>query len=143
MRKSSALVMVDGEGRAEGELVLCSVLRSLPPRFGSGGVLSISDGSAASLAGSKTRSLFEGVDGAARPSQRLDCFEGGVAVEVGVAAAEAGLGRYARSRTRRARWFVPAVRPATFAVTLRKVPDGGVLTSVQMLVFSKKQTTEN
>ena len=30
-----------------------------------------------------------------------------------------------------------------FAVTLRKAPDGGVLTLCQRLVFSKKQITEN
>jgi hypothetical protein len=40
---------------------------------------------------SKTRSLFEGVDGVARPSQRVDRFEGGVAVGVSGATAEAGL----------------------------------------------------
>jgi hypothetical protein len=125
---SSASAMVDGEGRAEGGYVVCSVWRSHPPRFGSGGAVSISDGSATSLAGSKTRGLFEGVGGAARPSQRPDRFEGGVAAGVGAAMAEADLGRNARSRTRRARWFVSAVRPATFAVTLRKVPNSGVLT---------------
>jgi hypothetical protein len=135
---SSASSVVDGEGQAEGGSVLCSVWRSRPPRFASGGVVSIP-----SLAGSKTRGFFEGVDGAARPSQRFDRFEGGVAVGVGAATAGAGLGRYARSRTRRARWFVSAVRPATFAETLRKAPDDGVLTFFQRLVFSKKQTTEN
>ena len=36
-----------------------------------------------------------------------------------------------------------AVRPANFAVTLRKAPGGGVFTFSQRLVFSKKQTTEN
>jgi hypothetical protein len=140
---SSASVMVNGEGEVEDESVLCSVSRSRPPRFGFGGVVTISEASAASLAGSKTRGLFEGVDGAARPSQRLERFEGGVAVGVGAATAEAGRGRYARSRTRRARWFVSAVRPASFAETLRKAPGGGVLTFFQRLVFSKKQTTEN
>jgi len=64
---SSASSMVNGEGWVEGELVLCSVWRSCPARFGSSGVVSISDGSAGSLAGSKTRGLFEGVDGAASP----------------------------------------------------------------------------
>jgi len=38
---------------------------------------------------------------------------------------------------------VVAVRPATFVVTLRKVPGGGVLTLSQRLVVSKKQSTEN
>jgi len=38
---SSASVMVDGEGRVEGESVLCSVWRSRPPCFNSGGVASI------------------------------------------------------------------------------------------------------
>lgn len=97
---SSASTIVDREGPADGESVVSSVWRSRLPRFGSGGVVSISDGSPASLAGSKTRGLFEGVDGAARPSQRLDRFEGGVVVGVGVVTVEVGLGRYARSRTR-------------------------------------------
>jgi hypothetical protein len=39
--------------------------------------------------------------------------------------------------------LVSVVRPANFAVTLRKAPDGGVLTFSQRLVVSKKQTTEN
>lgn len=96
----------------------------------------------ASLAGSENRGLF-GVDGVARPSHRPDRFEGGVVVGVDVAAAEAGLGRYVRSRTRRARRFVSVVRAATLAVTLRKASGGGVLTFCQRLVFSKNQTTEN
>jgi hypothetical protein len=135
--------MVDGERRAEGESVVCSVWRPRPIRFGFGGVVSISDRSAASLADSKARGLFDGVDGAARRSQRLDRFEGGVAVGVGIPTAEAGLGRNARSRIRRASWFVSAVRPATLAEMLRKEPGDGVLTLFQRLVFSKKQTTEN
>jgi hypothetical protein len=140
---SSASAVVDGEGWSESESLLCFVWRSRLARFGSGGVVSISEASAASLASSKTRGLFEGVDGAARPSQRLDIFEGGVAVGVGGATVEAGRGRYARSRTRRAKWFVSTVRPASFAEMLRKAPDGGVLVFFQRLVFSKKQTTEN
>ena len=53
----------------------------------------ISGGVVSSLVDSETRSLLDGVDGPVRPSQRLDRFEDGVAVGVGAAAAEAGLGR--------------------------------------------------
>lgn len=63
---------------------------------GTGGVISggvVCPCVARLLAGSERRGLFEGVDGAARPSQRADRFEGVVAVCVGVVAAEAGLGR--------------------------------------------------
>jgi hypothetical protein len=42
---------------------------------------------------SETRGLFEGVDGVALPSQRLDRFDDGVAVGVGVVTAKGGLGR--------------------------------------------------
>lgn len=55
------------------------------------------------IADSKIRGRFEGVDGGARSSQRPDRFDGGVAVGVGAAAAEPGLGKWARSRTWRAR----------------------------------------
>ena len=96
-------------------------------RFGSSRVISISDGSTILLAGSKIRGLFKEVDGAGRPSQRLDRFEGGVAVGVCAATIEAGLGRYTRSRIRRAKWLVSAMRPATFAETLRKASDGDIL----------------
>ena len=120
-----------------GELSVC------PVRAVSGAVVSLSDGLASSLADSETRGLLVGVDGPARPSQRLDRLDGGVGVGVGAGAAEGGFGRYVRSRTRRARRFVWAVRPATFAVMVRKAPDGGVLTFCQRLVFSRKQVTEN
>jgi hypothetical protein len=95
--------VVNREEQAEGGSVFCSMWRSHPPRFSSSGVVSISDRSTTLLAGSKTHGLFEGVDGAARPSQRFDRFKGRVVVRVGATIAEAGLGRYARSRTRRAR----------------------------------------
>jgi hypothetical protein len=48
---------------------------------------------------SDTRILFEGVDESTRPLHRLDRFDVGVEVELGVAAAVLDLGRYAISRT--------------------------------------------
>jgi len=91
---------------------------------------------AGSVVGSEVRGRLEGVE-AARPSQRYDRFEVGVAVGVGAGAAGPDLGKYARSRTRRARRFVFVVRPATFAVMWRKAPGVGGLTFCQRLVFSK------
>ena len=60
---------------------------------GSGGVVYLSGGFSGSLAGPETRGFFEGVDWAARPSQRPGLFEGGVVVGVGTGGAEAGFGR--------------------------------------------------
>ena len=62
-------------------------------RRGSCAAWAISGGVVSSLADSETRSLLDGVDGPVWRSQRLDRFEDGVAVGVGAAAAEAGLGR--------------------------------------------------
>ena len=62
-------------------------------RAGSGGVVYLSDEYASLSAGSETRDLFEGVNGAPRPSQRPDRLEGGVVVGFDAGRAEACLGR--------------------------------------------------
>jgi hypothetical protein len=68
-----------------------------------------------SVVGSDTRGRFEGLE-VTRPSHRYDRFEVGVAAGVGPVLAGPDLGKYARSRTRRARRIVFVVWPATFAV---------------------------
>lgn len=140
--ESSWLTVVDGEGVTNSDSAVSPVGgKFVPACVGSGGVSFLLEGVVVPSTGLEVRGFFDGVDAGARPSQR-DRFEVGVAAGVGVAIAELGLGRYVRSRTRRARRFVSVVRPASFAVTLRKAPDGGVLTFCHRLVFSKKQTTE-
>jgi len=80
---SSRQVTVDGEVGADGDF--------RPSRVRSSGVASLRGGFGGS--GSERRGFFEGVDGAARPSQRPGRLEAGVVTGVGAAAAEAGLGR--------------------------------------------------
>jgi len=58
---------------------------------GSGGVNSSSG--RFSSAGSERRGLLEGVDGVARPSQRVDRFDGRVELGVSGTTADAGLGK--------------------------------------------------
>ncbi|EJT68122.1 hypothetical protein GGTG_14298, partial [Gaeumannomyces tritici R3-111a-1] len=99
--ESSRRAAVGGGAGTEAESGEFSVRgRSCPVWAISGEVVSLSDGFAGSLAGSETRGLLEGVDGPARPSQRLDRLGDGVGIGVDAAAAEGGLGRYVRSRTR-------------------------------------------
>lgn len=77
----------------EGEFVRCFVDGRLCSVWvGSGGVVYLSDGFAASLAESESRGFFDGVDGVARPSQRPGRFNGGVVAWFGVVP-EADLGR--------------------------------------------------
>lgn len=84
--------MVDGEvGTDMGSVVSFECGKTSAPDEASGRVVFLSEGFAASMAGSDMRGLFEGVDGT-RPRQRSDRFEGGVSVGVGVGA-EAGLGK--------------------------------------------------
>jgi hypothetical protein len=91
---SSGSGVGDGEAERDGDFVGCCLgegLRSV--RVRSGGVVYLSDGFAVSLTGSDSRGFFDGVEGVARPSQRLDRLEGGVVVGVGARVAEAGFGR--------------------------------------------------
>lgn len=128
VEESSLLIVVDGEGVTNGDSIVSPVGgRFAPASVGLGGVSFLLEGVVVPSTGFEVRDFFDGVDEGARPSQR-DRFEVGVAAGVGAVVAELGLGRYVRSRTRRARRFVSAVRPASFAVTLRKAPDGGFLT---------------
>jgi hypothetical protein len=86
--------VVDGEVGADmGSVVSSECGKTSALDEASGRVVFLSDGFAASLAGSDMRGLFEGVDvDGTRPRQRSDRFEGGVSVGVGIGA-DAGLGK--------------------------------------------------
>lgn len=81
-----------GDASTDASPVGCSGERGpRPVRAVAGGAVSPSRGFVSSLADSEMRGLSEGVDAPAWPSQRFDRFEGGPAVGVGAAVAEAGL----------------------------------------------------
>jgi hypothetical protein len=89
-----------------------------PSGSGSGSIVIFSSDPSAGRDPVSNFRIFEGVDESTRPSQRLDRFDVDVKAEPGIAAVKLDLGRYARSRTRRARLLVSAIRPTILAVTL-------------------------